>query len=220
MPDLRRRRRLYFLISAFGLALSLWGMHGLWRLSALPPDFPAADVRYPATVGNVVVGSPEQLRFLTQSRPAGSVVEVRSQGVTVRARLVPQLSRLHFFLVFFVGLIFLAVNIFVFCPLVDRGPVRDFYWCTLLYGVAIMINGIYFPRAPAWTGSVLPLVWIACLALLPVFFFHMTLTFPRRSGFLDRRPEAMPILAALAVGLVAWRSLAFLRHFRDPNPAT
>src|SRR5881409_1108213 len=110
-----RRRWSFFLISALGLAIGLWGMKGLSQLSAFP--------------------------------------------------LEPQLTKLHYGIVFIEGLIFFAVNFLVFCPRVDRGPVRDLYWCTLLYGIAIMVGGLYFPRTLAWTESILPLVWIACFTL-------------------------------------------------------
>src|SRR5206468_10038423 len=122
-------------------------------------------------------------------------------------------------IVFIEGLIFFAVNFLVFCPRVDRGPVRDLYWCTLLYGIAIMVGGVCFPRTPAWYESILPLVWITCLTFLPVFFCRMALTFPRRRNFLEKRPGVMRALWITAAILVVWQTVAMLRYFADPRPA-
>ena len=217
MSDARPAPYVYYFITAVALALSLGAIHGLTRLSRLPADFPASLIEYPARLDDVTVGSPAELHFLTQSRPTGSEVEVRSANGIFRARLVPQLSRIHLILILFESLIFIAVNLIVFCPRVDRGPVRDFYWCTLLYGTAVAVNGIYLPQSPGWTGILYPLIWIACAAALPVLFFHMSLSFPQRDTFLDRYPAVIPILSGAALALFAWQSTAFLRYFAEPG---
>ena len=166
-----------------------------------------------------MVGSPAELHFLAQSRPIGSEIEVGSASGTYRARLIPQLSRPHLLLILLESLVFFAVNFLVFCPRVDRGPVRDFYWCTLLYGVAVALNGIYFPQSASWADVARPLVWIACLAALPVFFFHMSLTFPRRDPVLDRYPIVILGAVGIALGVFVWQSFGFLRYFAAPSPA-
>ncbi len=217
MSAARPTRYVYYLIMVVALALSLGSIHGLTRLSRLPADFPSSRIAYPARLGDVTVGSAAELHFLTQSRPIGSEIEVRSANGTFRARLVPQLSRLHHLLILVESLIFIVVNLVVFCPRVDRGPVRDFYWCTLLYGVAVALNGIYLPQSPSWPDVMHPLIWIACLAALPVFFLHMSLSFPRRDRFLDRYPAAIPMLSGIALALFAWQAIAFLRYFAAPG---
>jgi signal transduction histidine kinase len=219
MSNTRPSSRVYFFVTAVALLFALGAVPGLTRLSHLPPEFPSSRITYPARLDNVTVGSPAEVHFLTQSRPIGSEIEVRSANGTLRARLVPQISRLQLLLILFESLVFIAVNLIVFCPRIDQGPVRDFYWCTLLYGVAVALNGIYFPQTPAWTDVVRPLVWIACLAALPVFFLHMALTFPRRAAFLDRYPAAIPVIAGIAVALFAWQSIVFLRYFAAPGAA-
>lgn len=219
MSEVARRRWSYFLISSLGLALSIWGIERYENLSE-PPPAALQEISYPARVGSAVAGSPAELRFLAETRRPGSVVEVRSAGRTSRVRLQPQLTRLYYLLVLIEGLLFFAVNLVIFCPRVDRGPVRDLYWCTLLYGVALMIGGLYYPRSPAWTERVLPLVWIACMISLPVLFLHMALAFPRRRPILDRHPGFMRILAAFALVLFVWWAGAALLFFHDPRPAT
>jgi signal transduction histidine kinase len=220
LVDSPRRRWHYFAISVAGLLVGLWALRGLLALSA-PPSGPAADsIRYPARVGTVLVGSPGELRFIAQSRPAGSILDVRSaDGGVLRTRLVPQLSRFHFGIIVLEGLVFLAVNLIVFAPRVDRGPIRDLYWCTLLYGVATMINGPYFPRSGSWTEWALPVLWITCLTLLPGLFFRMAQTFPRERPLLVRRPSLMRGLWIAAAILIVWQSAAFFRYFVDPRPS-
>jgi signal transduction histidine kinase len=219
MSDARPARHVYYLITAVALAVSLGAVQGLTRLSRLPPEFPPGQIDYPARLGDVTVGSPAELHFLTQSRPIGSEIEVRSDTGTFRSRLLPQLSRSHLLLIFIESLIFIAVNLIVFCPRVDRGPVRDFYWCTLLYGVAVALNGVYFPQSSNWAELIRPLIWIGCLAALPVFFLHMSLAFPRRDRFLDRYPAAMPIISGVSLALFVWQSFAVLRYFAAPSAA-
>lgn len=219
MPARTLSRRIYFIFSIAALALSLWAADGVRRLAELPPNLSPAAIDYPARLGSTVVGSPAELRFLVQSRPIGSMVEIRSARETHRARLVPQLSRLHFLIVLVEGLTLFAVNLLVFWPRIERGAVRDFYWCTLLYGVAILAGGVYFPRFPSWTQAILPLTWIACMTALPVLFVHMALTFPRRREILDRRPEGIWLLATIAGALFLWQSIHTLGYFANPGPA-
>jgi signal transduction histidine kinase len=211
-------RRAAYVVSAIGFAFALWAAQALPRLSALPEDFPRHRIAYPARLGSVTVGSPGELRFLTETRPTGSLVEVRSGDSILRGRLVRQLSRFHFIVVLLEGIIFFLVNLIVFCPRVDRGPVRDFYWCTLLYGVAVLAGGVYFPRGPGVAAVIPSLAWLACIAALPVLFLHMTLTFPRRSDILDSRPWIMPALSVAAILLAAWRALALRGYIADPGP--
>ncbi len=218
LADLLPMRRAAYVVSTVAFAFALWAAQGLTRLSALPADLSRNGVAYPALLGSITVGSPAELQFLIQSRPSGSVVEVRSGDSVLRGRLVPQLSRLHFFLVLFEGIVFFAVNLIVFCPRLDRGPVRDFYWCTLLYGVAVLLGGVYLPRGAGIAALLPSLVWLACIAALPVLFLHMSLTFPRRGLFLDSRPWVMWLLSGAAAALVAWQVVALQRYFIAPGP--
>ncbi|HEY2923848.1 MAG TPA: HAMP domain-containing sensor histidine kinase [Candidatus Eisenbacteria bacterium] len=140
-------------------------------------------------------------------------------AVLLRARLEPELPRLHLGIVLVHGLILLGVNSLVLAPRVDRGPLRDLYWCTLLYGVATMIDGPAFPRFQTWTGWVLPAIWIVCLTLLPVTFFRMAQAFPRPRKLLDRQPGLMRGLWIAVAALILWQGAAYLRFFLNPSPA-
>ena len=208
----------WFAISVLGLAVGLWGMQGLPSLSASPAGAPLYPIRYPARVGPAVVASPAQLTYIAQSRPAGSLLEIRSDAGLVRAHLEPALTRVHLGVIFLEGLIFLALSLLVLAPRVDRGPVRDLYLCALLYGVATMIHGSYFPPTPSWAHWVIPAIRIGCLSMLPVLFFRMSQTFPRPRKLLERRPRLMRGLWIAASVLAVWQVATLFRYFSDPRP--
>ncbi|HZI89247.1 MAG TPA: HAMP domain-containing sensor histidine kinase, partial [Candidatus Polarisedimenticolia bacterium] len=213
-----RQRWPLFAISLLGLIVGLASMGGLLRLSAPPPGYPENPILYPARVGPAVVGSAEELRFLAQSRPAGSMIEVRSDAGLLRTRLQPQVSRFHLAIILLEGLIFLGVSLLVFAPRADRGPVRDLYWCTLLYGVATLIHGLHYPRSAAFTEWLFPAIHIICLTAIPVFFFRMSQTFPRPRRLLDRYPRLMPALWIAAGVLALWQIVAAYVYFGHPSP--
>ena len=227
MPSAYSRGATYFVVSMLGFAIGLWGLSRLPELSEVPPSATSA-VTYPARVQGVEIGSAAEFRFLAESRPPGSVVSIKTQRGMVETRLRPQISKLHFLLIAFEGLVLLAVNLLVFWPRlwsraagpeVPTAPVRDLYWGTLVYAMLTMINGLYFPRSPAWTERILPLVTITGLTILPLFFLHLALTFPRPAPILDRYPETLRWLGMAALALIAWQAWAYLSYFAGPSPA-
>jgi len=218
MGDSTRQRWPFFVIPVLALFMGLWGMRGLLSLSTPPPGYPVNAIVFPARVGPAVVGSAAELRFYAQSRPAGSILEIRSDAGVVHARLEPQISRFGLAIILLEGLIFLGVALLVFAPRVDRGPIRDLYWCTLLYGVATMINGLYYPRTPSWVEWIFPVIWLACLTALPVFFFRMSQTFPRPRRLFERRPKLMRAIWIAASVLLLWQMVAAFVYFASPTP--
>jgi signal transduction histidine kinase len=213
-----RRRWPFFAIATLGLAIGLLGMRGLLTLSEPPPGYPTNPILYPARLGSAVVGSAPELRFYAQSRPAGSILEIRSDAGVVRVHLDPQISEFHFGVILLEGLAFLAVSFLVFAPRAERGPMRDLFWCTLLYGVATLIHGLYFPRSHSWTDWVFPEIRIVCLTALPVFLFRMTQTFPRSRKVIEAHPRLMRAIWITAGILVVWQVAAAFRYFLDPRP--
>lgn|GEM_PF-875833 len=238
------RRSLFFAISLLALAAGIWGVHGLRALSGVPRELTGADVRFPvlirgslspsgAAVGPVTmeVRSPQEMLFRLQSLPAGSGIEVAPAGgdPALRLTLPHQLSRTHLTVVVLSGLIFFLVNLLVFCPRVGwmeaggpgsgGGSTRPFYWCTLLFGMAILLGGIYFPREAPWHEAFLDFLWLSSLVILPVFFVEMSLTFPHRHSILDRRPRLLIPLWIAALVVIAWETAAYLCYFHNPVPA-
>lgn len=218
MGDTTRQRWPFLAISVVGLAIGLWGAPGLLSLSAAPPGYPVNPILYPAHVGAAVVGSKDDLRFIAESRPPGSILEIRSDAGTAHVRLAPLLTRLHFAVIVLEGLAFLALSFFVFAPRAERGPIRDLYWCALLYGIATMIHGLHFPRSRSLADWLLPAIWIACVTTVPVLFFRVSQTFPRPRPFLDRRPQLMRALWIAAAALAVWQITAAFVYFVHPTP--
>ena len=193
------RHGFYLVVSCVGLAIGLWGMHSQWILAELPRGFDAHGLFYPVTVGAARVGSPDQLLFEVQTRSIGSSIEIENPLGPTTLVLRRQMSPIQFMTALITGLFFFAVNLFVFLGRSERTPARDFYWSTLLFGLAVMIGGAYPPRGAPLLHCGLPILWMVSLDLLPIFFIHMTLTFPRRRPFIDRARWFMPAVTATAI---------------------
>src|SRR5262245_52802662 len=104
------RGAVYLFVSMLGLAIGLWGLDRLPRLSEISPS-DASAISYPAWFQGVEVGSPAELRFLAESRPPGSVVRIASARGAVETRLQPQISKLHLLLIAIEGMVLFAVNL-------------------------------------------------------------------------------------------------------------
>ena len=139
-------------------------------------------------------------------------------GLWGMTRLLPQISPFHFAIILLEGLLFLAASLIVFAPRAERGPIRDLFFGSLLLGVAVMIHGLDAPRPRALGDWLLPAIRIGCLTALPVLFFRMTQTFPRRRKLLDRYPGLMRALWIGALALAAWQIAAAYHDFLSPTP--
>jgi signal transduction histidine kinase len=209
----------YYAICAIGLPAYLWAYQQQARFTNLPADFPPSGFRYPVVWNGQSVGSRAELHFLTQPVDPGAPERVVSaEGRVAAATLPRELTFLGLMVTLISGLFFWAVSTFVFASRARAGPVRDFFWCTFLYGLAIMIGGIHFPGARGWPPVAGSLLQLACLAALPPLFVHLTLSFPRRHPLLDRARGLIPALAAIAAVLVAWQGIAYLRYAQAPGP--
>jgi signal transduction histidine kinase len=206
------RHGFYLVVSCLGLALGLWEIRSQWNLAGLPRGFDATSLLYPVTVGAARVGSPDQLRFEVQARPIGSTVEIESSRGPALVRLRRQMRPIEFTTSLIAGLLFFAVNLFVFLGRIDRTPARDFYWATLFFGLAVLTGDASPPRREPLLQSGLPIGRMVSLAVLPAFFIHMTLTFPRRRPFIDRARWFMPAVAATAILVILSQAAAFLHY--------
>ena len=217
----RRRPWLYFAICALGLPLYLWAfLEQAHQGTVSPADLPSG-LAFPVRLGGSEADSPGELRFLAEGRAAGTaVVLVPAAGESFPLTLPRNLSLPTVLITLVSGLFFWAVSALVFAPrTLAASAVRDFFWCTFLYGLAIMIGGIRAPAPGAWPIAALGILQLVCLAVLPIVFVHLTLVFPRRQPLLDRAPALIPVLAALTAGLILWQSVAFLRYAPSPRPA-
>ena len=215
----RVRPRYYYAISLLGLILFLWGLRCQLRVSMLPSAFDRDGLAYPAVCAGAVAGSSEQLRFLAEGWPPGSTLRiVAADGGEINVTLDRAHTSGYLVLTCLSGLFFWGVATFIFAPRVGRPGVREFYWISFLYGLAVMIGGVYYHHDPDWLHLACGFLQIACLACLPVVFVGLTLAFPRHSEGLARWRRWLPVLWLLAGALILWQGAAFWSYFREPGP--
>ncbi len=213
-----RLRWTVYAISAIGLFVYLWGFSGQFRHGALPADCPADRFDYPVRVEGFEVGSADDLRFVAGGLKSGTAVTIEdASGGSQEILLRRAHSLAHLIISFFCGIAFWVVSAFFFAPRVDTAPIRDFYWCVMLYGLAVMIGGVYHPGANLWPGATLGILRIASLAALPLVFIHLALIFPRPAEMLDRRRWFLPSLWGLAAILIAWQAIGYVRYCGHPS---
>jgi signal transduction histidine kinase len=215
-------RTSHWLHTAFAVAaIGLYVLGGLAqsRVSGLPEDFPLERIDYPARVGTHVVHDEDELLARVAGEPVGYPLMVRGDGGVFEQRVDtrPLYTSFHGLVTRINGLFFLAVSLVVFAPRIDKVPARDLFWACLLYGLAVMIGGVYPPQGDTWPGALLPLVRVLALVVLPVLMFHVGLSFPRRTDLLDRLPWMMPAVIALGVILAIWQAWTWVRWFEGPG---
>ena len=211
----RSRRWLFTVLSILSLGLYLWGFRGQLHKSALPDDFPRQQLQYPVLFEGIVASGPEEVRFLAEGWRQGEEVHlVEADGTEHDVILVRPDSTTYLAITLASALLFWAVAAFVFAPRAGMAGVATFYGICWLYGLGIMIGGVFFTRHPLGTRAMLDLVQLACLAFVPPLFVRMAMTFPRRSALLERLRWLLPGLWLVATALLVWQGWSFLRYFR------
>jgi signal transduction histidine kinase len=189
------------------------------RVSALPADFPRESLSYPAQVGEVVVESPDRLRFVAEgASPGEALTIVDAEGTVYHPRVVRRRDIAYMIVIGISGLFFWSVATFIFAPRLERPGARSFFRITFLYGLSVMIGGIYFPGDRTWLSYAMGYLQLTSLAVLPVVFLHLTLTFPDRSVIIEKMRWLIPVLSVVTVGIVAWQIAVFQLYFLDPGP--
>jgi signal transduction histidine kinase len=212
-------RRLHVAICAMGLALYVAGFAQQARQPTLPPELRLDTLSYPVHLGGLEAARPEQLRFLGEGWPVGTRLALReADGRSRDVELVPRRDRNYLALSAFSALFFWAMCLFAFTPRLGVPGALYSFWCTLPYGLAIAIGGIYFRGARPWIWSLPGYAHVLCLAALPVVFVGLTTSFPRRHPVRDRLPWLIPLLVAIAAGVAAWQLWNFEAFFRLPEP--
>jgi len=208
--------RLHLLVAVLGVPLFLWAYQGQWRLAGLPVSVDPHEFRYPAAVNGIAAGAPVEVQLLVQGYPPGVAIELREFGAASRPVTLIRARTLAYRLITLgSGLGFLAVCLLVLAPRTETAFGRDFFWCTFLYGMAVVTDGVFFPRGPA--GELRNLVQITSLAVLPTLFVHLTLAFPGRNRILDRARWFMPLLWTTAIALIVWQTAALHAYVHDPG---
>ncbi len=212
------RSWIYYAIAIAGLPLSIWAYAGQARLAAIPAEFPPEGTGYPVQFQGISADSREEVRYLAEGFPPGrEVVLVDRGGRESRLPLPRAFSTTLLVVTLMSGLIFWGVSAFVFAPRASNPAVRDFFWCTFLYGIGILVGGVHFPGEIGNLHRLGGVLEITCLAALPAIFVHLTLVFPRRREILDRAGWIPWLLVAVAAALAISQSIAFLRHAAHPS---
>ena len=207
----------YLVFSTLALAIGVWGLSVQSRLATLHDravDAPLASVRLDGTEA----ATRGEMQLLAQRKPPGSTVALEGDTGRRKVTLQRAYSVPHLAVTTVCGLFFWAVATFVFAFRVQYLEARILYFGTLLYGLAILIGGVYHPASPG-SMPLLPQVRMACLLALPALFVNLALVFPRRYAVVDRRPALVPGLFAAAAVLFAWQSGAFTAYIATPSPA-
>jgi signal transduction histidine kinase len=214
-----RARWLYLLLSAAALAAYLWAFAEQAGRAGWPEEIPAQRLAYPVTIGSVQAGSPGEVQLVANGYPAGSKVRLITATGEERAVTLPREHSLtHILITALTGLFFWAVNTIVFAPRSADRMVRGFFWCTLLFGLAVMIGESFVPHANVWPSGALSLLRGICITLLGVLFVHLALHFPRPNPLRDRARWLLPVLWGLAIILSVWLGGALLRYILAPDP--
>jgi signal transduction histidine kinase len=209
----------YILISLLLLALGAAGMVRQADVALLPPDFPINTIDWPITASEVIVTTPADLVFLVEGLHPGDLLQVKLSSGPQTFITVAAHSRSYLIIATVSGLFFWVVAFAVFVPRLNLPAVTQFYWITMLYGLGILLGGVYFQFELTALGVVLNVLQLCNLAFLPAVFLDMTLVFPRQI-LSSRWVRVMRIsVYGVAVLLVAWQALMFIRYFQNPTPA-
>jgi signal transduction histidine kinase len=217
---MKKTRRFYTILAMLGLVLYLGAFFGQVRLAALPlGDVEALDLVYPTTLGGLHAGSLGELERLAEAfSPGQDLVLVDASGYRYVIELVPAHSWFYLLVTCMSGLLFWAVATFVFAPRLHQPAVVYFFWCTFLYGWAIMIGGVYFPHPPVLITFLFNLGQSACLVALPLLFLHLTLHFPHPAPVLPRIRRKLHVLTGIAAAIVVWQVVVFQLYYLAPGP--
>jgi signal transduction histidine kinase len=214
-----RWRSPYLLIALLALLLYVWGFALQVRKSRLPEDLGETAWAYPVQVAGRPAADAAQLAFLAEGWPAGAeVLLVEADGRRTRVRLERAEGAGVLAVTALSGLFFWSVAFFVFVPRCREPAVSLFFWILLLYGLAVMIGGVFYQRSPWSVGAAFGLIQVICLAVLPPLFLLLTMRFPGPQPLLRRERWVVPVLWTMAVGLVGWQAWAYGQYFALTSP--
>jgi len=210
---------LHLVVAVVGFALYAWGFALQCRKAQMPQDFNIEQIPFPVQVENIEAASARQLRFLVEGWAIGEPITIVDNEGSLRFFVLEPANDLGVLLVTAIsGTSFWSVCFFVFVPRSREPAVPLFFWILLLYGLAVMIGGVFFARQVVSARAFFGLLQIVCLALLPPLFLLLTLSFPRRQPALDHHPWLMPVIWSAATGLILWQASAYGLLFASPSP--
>jgi len=215
------KRSVHMVLAACILVIGLWGFLQQTRTPSLPPNPALARLAWPATVAGITVNDLRQLEFVAEGFQIGEQLAVEpATGSPLTVILVRDQPVTYLIITLISGLFFWIVAAFIFLPRMSLPAASHFYWITSLYGLAVLIGGVYFQSTTDLLSLIPPIVQLLCLAILPAAFLHLSTVFPVALPLVARRPRLPRLLYVLAAVLILWQAWAFLRYFVAPGPVT
>jgi signal transduction histidine kinase len=215
-----RIRWVFYAICIAGLAIYAWAANIQFDVAVVSPDAPTREISYPVRIDDAVADDSHQLNFIVERYAPGTTIRGIDDADRVHDLLsVKRFSIAHRLITVICGLFFWLVSFLVFAPRTGREVVRDFFWASFLYGLAIMVGLIFFPAEPRALNSIHPLLRIFSTALIPPFFVRLGLRFPRERPILARVRYLTPLLFGVPLVVAAWQSIVHLQYFGNPDPA-
>ena len=198
------------------LAVAIAGILAQSRVADLPAgSWPGP---YPARLNGASVGSPAELAFRAQGLRPDTPARLEGDGasrevVPRHAHGWPELAVSSV-----AAALFWAAAAFVFSIRLHLPAARILFGASVLYAVAIGTGGVFAPPSLRGVDLLPSLARIAVLPVLPFFFVHLVLVFPRRRPIVDRVPWLVPGLYALGLAVAGLHVEGFLRYVRHPDP--
>jgi signal transduction histidine kinase len=221
---IRINRPVIYRLTAFlVLGLGLWSFAHQVRLPAFAPAEDLSRLDWPVRIQGVVTASEDQARFQVEGYAAGTEITIQTDGpgpvaVERTVTLVAAYSWSYLLVTLISGMFFWSVAAFVFAPRVDQPAVHLFFWISVLYGMGVLVGGVFGQVDPGFLDLLPPLLQLISLAFLPATFFHLSLAFPARTTLLETRPRLPLVFYLIATALVVWQGSAFLGYYRAPGP--
>jgi len=214
----RQSSWLHAIVAGAGLVLYVLAFMHQARLAGFPPEFDRG-LAYPLLVHGLPAASPSEARRLAEGYAVGTSLDVAdATGRRIDIRLPRSRNWVELSTILISGLLYWAVSLLLLAPRSRGSGIRELTWGIFLFGLSVVIGGVYFPRDPVWLASLFNLLQIGCLAALPVLFISIALRFLRPSPALTRMPWLIAALGVMATLSGAWQMFAFQRYYAHPAP--
>ena len=213
----RARSWFHAVVAGAGLFLYAPAFVHQAELAGLPAGFDRG-LRYPLLVQGLPAASAPEAHRLAEAYSVGTSLRLTdAAGVNVDIRLPHSRNWIELTTILISGLFYWGVSLLLLAPRSHHSGIRELTWGIFLFGLSVVIGGVYFPRDPKWAGALFNLLQIGCLAALPVLFISIALRFLRPSPILGRFPWSMVALGIVATISGAWQTIAYDRYYAHPG---
>ncbi len=179
-----KARRPFVLSLAVGLFILAVSFRGNLLLSRRPGAPPSIPLRSLVRVDDIDLKSAHDLNFSLAWKEIGDSADFTlrlpdGSLQTVRAALVPFFGRSAFPWIYLgIGLLTIALGVAAYLLKPAEAKARLFYWLTLFFAAAVLINGEEYVLHPqvGWT-YLTTFLFILSYALVPALLLHFSLTF-------------------------------------------